>query len=219
VLASSAAIAHDVYVNVIKDGNANQRQQVTVARITSLVVGLTATWLGVVCENAPIAQLVSLAFAVAASTNLPVIFFCLFWKRFNAAGIISGLVIGFVVAVGLTLVSPNMTYPKKIAADARKMVDVLKKKQAAGAALSDKELKNLDTARETYAKNKDGKSLLGLDAPLFPLKNPGIISVPAGFLAAIIGCLAFRSRRAEDMFDELYVRQNTGVGMIEAMDH
>ncbi|MSM41161.1 MAG: cation acetate symporter, partial [Geobacter sp.] len=66
---------------------------------------------------------------------------------------------------------------------------------------------------------KDGKSMLGLDAPLFPLKNPGILSIPVGFLAAIIGCLAFPSRKSEEMFDEIYVRQNTGIGMAKAIDH
>jgi cation/acetate symporter len=60
---------------------------------------------------------------------------------------------------------------------------------------------------------------MGLDKPLFPLKNPGIVSVPLGFLAAIIGCLAFRNRRAEETFDEMYVRQNTGIGIAKAVDH
>ncbi|MGB9082487.1 MAG: hypothetical protein WCD00_14410, partial [Desulfuromonadaceae bacterium] len=67
--------------------------------------------------------------------------------------------------------------------------------------------------------NKDGKSMLGFDAPLFPLKNPGIVSVPLGFLAAIFGCLLFRDRRAEEMFNEIYVRQNTGIGISKAVDH
>lgn len=61
--------------------------------------------------------------------------------------------------------------------------------------------------------------MLGLDAPLFTLKNPGIVSIPIGFLAAIIGCLLFRERRAEKMFNEVYVRQNTGIGIAKATDH
>ncbi len=219
VLASSAAIAHDIYVTVIKDGKADQKEQVKVARISSLVIGVVAVGLGVTCENANVAQLVTLAFAIAASSNLPVIVFSLFWKRFNTAGIISGLVVGSVSAIGLMLVSPNMVYPKKIAGDAKKIVSVLEKKQLEGVALVEKDLKTLEKARSDYAKNKDGKSIIGLDAPLFPLKNPGIVTVPLGFLAAIIGCLAFRDRRSEETFDELYVRQNTGAGMETAIDH
>ena len=219
VLASSAAIAHDVYVNIIKDGKADQREQVNVARITSLVVGIIAIWLGIAAEKENIAHLVALAFAVAASGNFPVILLSLFWKKFNTAGIVSGLVVGTISAVGLVMVSPNMTYPKKIAADAGKIVATLEKKQAEGVLLADKELKTLDKARSDYARNREGTSLLGLSAPLFPLKNPGIVSVPLGFLAAIIGCLMFRDRRAEEMFDELYVLQNTGYGSAGAIDH
>lgn len=219
VLASSAAISHDVYVNIIKDGKADQKDQVRVARITSLVVGIIAIILGIAAEKQNIVHLVALAFAVAASGNFPVIILSLFWKRFNTAGIISGLTVGAVTAIGLVMVSPNMTYPKKIAADAQKIVTVLEKKQAEGVVLAEKDLKTLDKARADHEKNKNGTSMLGLDAPLFPLKNPGIVSVPLGFLAAIFGCLLFRERRAEDMFNEIYVRQNIGLGIAKASDH
>lgn len=219
VLASSAAIAHDVYVNILKNGKAEAKEQVNVARIASLAVGIIAIILGIAAEKENIAHLVALAFAVAASGNFPVIILSLFWRRFNTAGIISGLVVGTVASIGLVLVSPNMTYPKVIASSAKKIVETLEKKQAEGVALAEKDLKGLEKARTDYTKNKDGKSMLGLDAPLFPLKNPGIVSVPLGFLAAIIGCLLFRDRRAEEMFNEIYVRQNTGIGIAKAQEH
>ncbi|BCR03640.1 cation acetate symporter [Desulfuromonas versatilis] len=219
VLAASAAIAHDIYVNFIKDGHADQHEQVMAARITSLCVGTVAIIIGIAAEKQNVAHLVALAFAVASSGNLPVVVLSLFWRKFNTAGVIAGLVVGTVAAIGLVLVSPNMTYPKKIAADAQKVVSVLQEKQASGVALSEKELKDLDKAMADYEKNKDGSSLLGLDAPLFTLKNPGIVSIPLGFMAAILGALAFRSRRSEEMFDEIYVRQNTGIGISKAVDH
>ncbi|MBT1074189.1 solute symporter family protein [Geobacter grbiciae] len=219
VLAASAAIAHDIYVNIIKNGKANQKEQVRTARLTSLVVGAAAIVMGIAAEKENIVALVALAFAVAASGNFPVIILSLFWRKFNTAGIVSGIVVGTIAAIGLVLVSPNMTYPKKIAADAKKVIDTLEKKQAAGEILAEKDLNALNKARTDYTKNKDGKSIMGLDNPLFPLKNPGIVSVPLGFLAAIIGCLAFRDRRAEEMFDEIYVRQNTGIGIAEAIEH
>ncbi|GLI38777.1 cation acetate symporter [Geobacter hydrogenophilus] len=219
VLAASAAIAHDIYVNVIKDGHADQHEQVMAARVTSLCVGAAGIVIGIAAENQNVAHLVALAFAVASSGNLPVVVMSLFWRKMNTAGVISGLVVGTVAAIALVMVSPNMTYPKKIAADAQKVVTVLEKKQADGAVLTEKEMKDLDKARADYEKNKDGKSMLGLDKPLFALKNPGIISIPLGFIAAIVGCLAFPSRRAEEMFDEIYVRQNTGIGMAKAIDH
>ncbi|TWJ13306.1 solute symporter family protein [Geobacter argillaceus] len=219
VLASSAAIAHDLYVNIIKDGKADQHTQIKVARVASFGVGIAAIVLGIACENLNIAQLVGLALAVTASANFPVILFALFWKRFNSAGIVTGLVVGTVFTIGVLMVSPNMTYPKKIAADAQKIVETLEKKQASGILLAEKDLKTLEKARADYAQNKDGTSLIGLDAPLFPLKNPGILSVPVGFFATIVATLLFRNRREEEMFDELYVRQTTGYGIETAIDH
>jgi cation/acetate symporter len=219
VLAASAAIAHDIYVNIIRDGKADQHEQVKVARITSLVVGAAAIFMGIAAEKQNIVALVALAFAVAASGNFPVIILSLCWRKFNTAGIVSGIVVGTVAAIGLVLVSPNMTYPKKIAEDAGKIIVTLEKKQAEGVLLAGKELSALEKARHDYRVNKDQSSLMGLDKPLFPLKNPGIVSVPLGFLAAIIGCLAFRNRRAEETFDEMYVRQNTGIGIAKAIDH
>ncbi|HBA87968.1 MAG TPA: cation acetate symporter [Geobacter sp.] len=219
VLAASAAIAHDVYVNIIKDGKADQHLQVKVARVTSLFVGTSAILMGLAAEKENVVALVALAFAVAASGNFPVIMLSLFWKKFNTAGIVSGLVVGTVVALSLVVVSPVMTYPKKVAADARKVVETLEKKVAGGAVLTDKEAKTLEKSKVDYEKNKDGTSMVGLDKPIFPLKNPGIVSVPLGFLAAVIGCLLFRDRRAEEMFAEIDVRQNTGIGIAKASDH
>ncbi len=219
VLAASAAIAHDIYVNVIKDGHADQHEQVLAARVTSLCVGAIGILIGIAAEKSNVAHLVALAFAVASSGNLPVVVMSLFWRKFNTAGVISGLVVGTVAAIALVMVSPNMTYPKKVAADAQKVITALEKQQADGAVLDAKQTADLAKAKGDYEKNKDGKSLMGLDAPLFPLKNPGIVSIPLGFLAAIIGCLAFPNRRSEEMFDEIYVRQNTGIGMAKAIDH
>ena len=220
VLAASAAIAHDIYVNVIKDGHADQHEQVMAARITSLVVGAVGIVIGLLAEKANVAHLVALAFAVAASGNLPVVVLSLFWRKFNTAGVISGLVVGTIASIGLVMVSPNMTYPKVVAAGAKKVVAAMEKKQAAlapGEVLDEKDAKSL--AKAKVDELKDGTSMMGLDKPLFKLKNPGIISIPLGFIAAILGCLMFPNKRSEEMFDEVYVRQNTGLGMAKAIDH
>jgi len=222
VLAASAAIAHDIYVNVIKDGHADQHEQVMAARVTSLCVGAVGIVIGITAEKQNVAHLVALAFAVASAGNLPVVVLSLFWRKFNTAGVIAGLVVGTVSSIGLVMISPNMTYPKTVAAGAQKVITALEKKQAAllpGAILAENDVKALDKARKDYEANKDGKSVMGLDAPILKLKNPGIICIPAGFLAAILATLAFPSRRSEEMFDEIYVRQNTGIGMAKAIDH
>ena len=220
VLAASAAIAHDIYVNVIKDGHADQHEQVFAARATSFVVGACGILIGLAAEKQNVAHLVALAFAVAASGNLPVVVLSLFWRKFNTAGVISGLVVGTVASIGLVMVSPNMTYPKVTAAGAKKVVAAMEKKQAAlpaGQSLSEKDAKAL--AKAKVDAELTGTSMVGLEKPLFTLKNPGIISIPLGFMAAILGALAFPNRRSEEMFDEVYVRQNTGLGMAKAVEH
>ncbi|NTW98540.1 MAG: cation acetate symporter [Geobacteraceae bacterium] len=218
VLAASAAIAHDIWVNVVKDGHADQHEQVMAARITSLVVGVVGIAIGLMAEKANVAHLVALAFAVASSGNLPVVVLSLFWRKFNTAGVISGLVVGTVASIGLVMVSPNMTYPKLVAKGAEKIIVAMEKKQASGQALTEKDTKALAKAQKDVL-GKDGTSMMGLSEPLFKLKNPGILSIPLGFIAAILGCLMFPNRRSEEMFDEVYVRQNTGLGMAKAIDH
>ncbi|MBT0893048.1 sodium/solute symporter [Geobacter hydrogenophilus] len=219
VLAASAAIAHDIYVNIIKGGKADQKAQVRTAKITSLCVGIIAIFMGLAAEKENVVALVALAFAVAASGNFPAVMLSLFWKRFNTAGIVGALVIGTVSAIGLVMVSPNMTYPQKIANDAKKVIETLEKKQAEGTVLAEKDMKALEKARGDFKKNDGGVSMVGLKAPLFPLKNPAIVSLPLGLLAAILFTLLFRDRRAEDMFDEIEVRQITGLGIAKASDH
>jgi cation/acetate symporter len=222
VLAASAAIAHDIYVNVIKDGHADQKEQVFAARFTSFVVGAVGILIGIAAEKQNVAHLVALAFAVASSGNLPVVVMSLFWKKFNTAGVVAGLVVGTIASIGLVMVSPNMTYPDRVADNAKKAYTKLEAEIAAGLvapAAMEKTLKTIEAKKAEEAKNRGGKSMLGLSKPLFNLKNPGIVSIPLGFIAAILATLAFPCRRAEEMWDEIYVRQNTGLGMAKAIDH
>jgi cation/acetate symporter len=222
VLAASAAIAHDIYVNVIKDGHADQHEQVMAARVTSLCVGTMGIIIGIAAEKQNVAHLVALAFAVASSGNLPVVVLSLFWRKMNTAGVISGLVVGTIVSIGLVMISPNMTYPDKVADNAKKAYTKLEADIAGGKVAPeamDKTLATIEAKKAEEAKNRGGTSMLGLKKELFPLKNPGLVSIPVGFLAAILAALAFPSRRSEEMFDEIYVRQNTGIGMAKAIDH
>ena len=60
---------------------------------------------------------------------------------------------------------------------------------------------------------------MGLEEPLFTLRNPGIISIPLGFLAVLLGSLVFRDKRSEDLWPEVYARQNTGIRISKASSH
>ncbi|ALG11557.1 solute symporter family protein [Kibdelosporangium phytohabitans] len=108
-ITASASFAHDVYANVIKKGKADPAKEVKVARITALVIGAVAILGGIFANGQNIAFLVALAFAVAASANLPTILYSLFWKRFNTQGALWSIYGGLAVCVLLIVFSPAVS--------------------------------------------------------------------------------------------------------------
>ncbi len=236
VLAAASAMAHDIYVGVIRDDHVSPEEQVKAARIATVVVGAIAIVIGIAAKGQNVAHLVGLAFAVAASANLPCIVLTLYWRKCNTGGIIAGMVVGTLTAIGLVLVSPNMSYPLKIKADAEKVIAAapaqrleldakLSLASVADQAKVEKAIAKLERdlgKAEADIKANAGKttSLVGLTEPLIKLKNPGIISIPLGFLAVFLGSLLWRrDERAEKLWKELYVRQNTGIGASKAQSH
>jgi len=225
VLAAASAMSHDIWVGVIKGEHATDAEETRAARICSLLVGAIAIAIGILAQGQNVAHLVALAFAVAASANLPVILLTLYWRRCNTAGVVAGLVVGTTAAIGLVLVSPNMTYPTQVRATQQALIDShLARMAELGVGDESGELLNLHKAvavaeAEIAKLGTRTTSLVGLDAPLFSLRNPGLVSIPLGFLAVIIGSLCYRDRRAEDMWEELYVRSNTGIGRSGASAH
>jgi cation/acetate symporter len=172
-IAASSAFAHDIWLNIVRGGVSHEHEQVRVARITAAVIGMISIVLAIGLKSLNVAFLVGLAFAVAASANVPAIVLTLTWKRFNRTGTIAGMLAGLISSIVLIVLSPAI-----MGVDAP---DVL--------------------ARHWIQA-----------PPLFPLENPGIVSVPLGFLAAIIGTLIARDPDAEENFAQLTVRANTGIG-------
>jgi cation/acetate symporter len=168
-ISASTSFAHDFWTNVLKHGKeTTAREEVRVAQITAFVVGGISMAIAIALgPTANVAFLVALAFAVAASANLPVIVLSLFWKRFNTKGAVAGLATGLLASLILISISPS----------------VMKSN------------------------------------PIFPLENPGIISIPLGFLGAVLGTLLSREPEAEAKYDELNVRANTGIGAEKAVSH
>jgi len=159
-IAGASAFAHDIWLNVIRGGKEDEREQVVVARITAGAIGVLAILLGVALQSLNVAFLVGLAFAIAASANVPAILLSLFWKRFNTTGMIAGMLTGLISSVVLIALS---------------------------------------------------SSVLGANA-IFPLTNPGIVSIPLGFIAAVVGSLVTREEDAEATFNETRVRATLGLG-------
>ena len=234
VLAAASAMAHDLYVGVFRGEKASPQEQVVAARTASVIVGIMAIAVGIAAKGQNVAHLVALAFAVAASSNLPAVFLTLYWKKCNTAGIVLGMMVGAFSAIALVMVSPNMTSPLAVKAGHEKTIkasgDKIAKAQAAltgDEAAQTKAKADIAAAEKAKKAAQDGitalggetKSMVGLEKPLFELKNPGLYSIPLGFLCVIIGSLLYKDRRAEEMWDELYVRQNTGIHAEAASAH
>ncbi|WP_431310425.1 cation acetate symporter [Limnohabitans lacus] len=105
-LSGASAVSHDLYSTVFKKGNADSASELRVSRITTLALGVIAVGLGIAFEKQNIAFMVSLAFAIAASANFPVLFLSVLWKDCTTRGAVVGGFLGLISSVGLTVVSP-----------------------------------------------------------------------------------------------------------------
>jgi cation/acetate symporter len=107
-LSGASAVSHDLYATVFMKGQANSASELRVSRITTVVLGIVAVALGIAFEKQNIAFMVSLAFAVAASANFPVLFLSVLWKDCTTRGAVTGGFLGLISSVGLTIVSPSV---------------------------------------------------------------------------------------------------------------
>ncbi|ALS79946.1 MULTISPECIES: sodium/solute symporter [Planococcus] len=116
VLTGASAFAHDIYGQIIKKGQATEHQQMLAARYASLGVSAFSILLAIFAQSLNVAFLVSLAFCIAASANLPVIIYTIFWKRFNTTGAVSAILTGLISALVLVSLSPSVMSPEAGAA-------------------------------------------------------------------------------------------------------
>lgn len=183
-LTSSTSVAHDIYNNVIKKGQATEREQIKMTRFAAAGIGLVAILLAIPAQKLNIAFLVALAFAVAASANLPAIVYNMFWRRFNTRGALWSIYGGLISAVGLVIFSPVMSGKGPDADGVNQSV--------------------LPTS---------------IDFAWFPLENPGLVSIPLGFLLGFLGTITSREPATAERFTELEVRALSGAGSEQASHH
>ncbi|MGC4948149.1 solute symporter family protein [Streptomyces sp. DT224] len=169
-LASSSSFAHDIYANVIRKGQATEKEEMKAARWSTVFIGAAAIVLGVFARDMNVAGLVALAFAVAASANLPTILYSLFWKRFTTRGALWSIYGGLASSVILVLFSP------------------------------------------VVSGNEKSSMFKGVDFSWFPLENPGLISIPLGFLLGWVGSLLSKEEPDKGKYAELEVKSLTGIG-------
>ncbi|MGY1857453.1 solute symporter family protein [Modestobacter sp. SYSU DS0290] len=177
-ITASASFAHDVYASVLKKGQVSPNAEVRVARITAIVIGAVAIGLGILALRAGlnIAFLVALAFAVAASANLPTILYTLFWKNFTTQGALWSIYGGLAICLTLIVFSPVVS-------------------------------------------GSETAMFPGVDFAWFPLRNPGLVSIPLSFLLGYIGTKVSKDRPDVDKYAELEVRSLTGIGAEKAVAH
>lgn len=168
-LASSSSFAHDIYANVIRRGKATEKEEVRAARLATIAIGIVSIGLGALARDLNVAGLVALAFAVAASANLPTLLYSLFWKRFTTTGALWSIYGGLSSSVLLVLFSPVVS-------------------------------------------SKPSSMFPDADFALFPLENPGLISIPLGFLLGWLGSLLSKEEPDLKKYAELEVKSLTGTG-------
>ncbi|WP_037607466.1 solute symporter family protein [Streptacidiphilus rugosus] len=173
-MASSTSFAHDLWARAFRHPDEEpptERQEVVVARIAAVVIGAIAIVLSLYAQKLNVALLVGIAFAVAASANLPALLFNLFWRRFTTRGAAWAIWGGLVPALVLVVFSPVVS----------------------------------GTAAAIFP---------GAHFDWFPLQNPGLVSVPCGFLCGWLGTVTSRERAEPDAYAELEVRSLTGAGAV-----
>jgi len=107
-LAGASTLSHDIYLNVIKRGQATEKDQVSVAKKATVVFGILAILLGILFKGQNVAFMVGLAFAIACSANFPALIMSILWKKFTTAGAVASILTGAILSVGLIVVSPTI---------------------------------------------------------------------------------------------------------------
>ena len=175
-ITASASVAHDIYNNVMRNGEATEEEQVRVSRATVVIIGILAIILGIGALGQNIAFLVALAFGIAAAANLPTIIYSLYWRKFNTTGALFSIYGGLLTSIILIIFPPAVS-------------------------------------------GTETSLISGADFAFFPLENPSIIAIPAGFLLGIIGTLVGKPDNLPGKRAEMEVRSMTGIGAEAAVEH
>jgi cation/acetate symporter len=165
-LAAASSLAHDLYGEVIRKGRAKETEELAVARLAAVVIGVLGMLLALVSWDVNTATLAFLAFAIAASAILPTLVYTLFWRRFTGQGALLSLCGGLLCSVLLVVFSPVVS----------------------------------STPSSLYP---------SADFAWFPLQNPGLVSIPAGFLLGWLGS-AMSRREEPDTYDDFEIRALVG---------
>jgi len=163
-LAGAAALSHDLWANVFRHGVAREGEELRVARLSTVLLGILAIVLGIAFKGQNVAYMVGLAFAIAASANFPALLLSVFWRRFTTRAAQMSMLAGTLASLGLIYLSPTI------------QVDMLKHASAP-----------------------------------FPLRNPGLVSIPLSFVVGYLVAILWPEAEAHARFVEVEHRVHIGV--------
>ncbi len=162
-LSGAAALSHDLWVNVVRHGHAPEAEQLRVARVATVVLGVLSILLGIAFKGQNVAYMVGLAFAIAASANFPALVLAVFWRPFTTRAAQASMLVGTASALLLIYLSPTVQV-----------------------------------------------QMLGQESAPFPLRNPGLVTIPLSFLVGIAVSLVSREKRADEAFPAMQHRLHLG---------
>ena len=162
-LSGAAALSHDLWVNVVRGGEAPESEQLKVARGSTVLLGIVSVVLGIAFKGQNVAYMVGLAFAIAASANFPALVLSVFWKPFTTRGAQASMLVGTATALLLIYLSPTIQV-----------------------------------------------QMLGHATAPFPLKNPGLVTIPLSFVVGIVVSLVFPEKEADAAFAAMQTRLHLG---------
>ncbi|VAV90584.1 Acetate permease ActP (cation/acetate symporter) [hydrothermal vent metagenome] len=174
-LAGAATIAHDLYAKTFKKGPVSNAEEIRVSRMATFALGAVAVVLGIAFEKQNVAFVASLALAIAASVNFPILITSMYWRGMTTRGALAGGTVGLILSIGLIILGPGVW-----------------------------------------------TAVLGNAEPIFPQIYPTFYSMPLAFFAIWLFSVTDKSGQAEKekaLFDEQYVRSETGIGQSKASDH
>ena len=107
-LSGAAALSHDIWVNAVKGGHASEKEQLLVARIASVILGICAIALGISFQGQNVAYMVGLTFSIAASANFPALMLAIFWRRLTTWGAVTAIIVGTGASLILLYCGPTV---------------------------------------------------------------------------------------------------------------
>jgi len=162
-LSGAAALSHDIWVNVVRHGEAPEKEQLRVARGATVLLGVLSVVLGIAFKGQNVAYMVGLAFAIAASANFPALVLSVFWRPFTTRGAQASMIVGTLSALILIFLSPTIQV-----------------------------------------------QMLGKARAIFPLSNPGLVTIPLSFAVGIVVSRLFPEAAASSAFDAMQRRLHLG---------